>query len=310
MAVGSISPARIVFAATEPRIPATEQPTATTNESSPITGTGTQSRVGLTIPLDGVIADIPHTRPTLLEVRQRRAAVAKPAANQRDSLVRRESFLRGKEGSRRRQRWENDHFLHNPHAVPPTKADWEVRPVYPRRNVPYQYALLWEHPNFLRRKEADRIDTGDKLPKDLKIRLKKARGAISLLETLEKEVRDFILSDQNENAKNLDNVEVNSEEPELIDVDSEEEIVFISKRKKNRLPQPPSEKVMLESLADDSSASFGRWLIHCIAGYYGLRSWSITRGNPAMRYAYVAKSTSKSEIARQNKVPKPLYMML
>ena len=30
-----------------------------------------------------------------------------------------------------------------------------------------------------------------------------------------------------------------------------------------------------------------RWLVHSIASYYGLRTWSITVGDPARREAYV-----------------------
>jgi hypothetical protein len=46
-----------------------------------------------------------------------------------------------------------------------------------------------------------------------------------------------------------------------------------------------------------------RWLVHSIAAYYGLQSWSVTEGNPAVRYAYVAKT-------QEVRVPRPLYLML
>ena len=49
-----------------------------------------------------------------------------------------------------------------------------------------------------------------------------------------------------------------------------------------------------------------RWLVHCIAGYYGLQSWSVTEGNPKMRYAYVSKTGAEPMEA----MPKPLYLML
>ena len=32
---------------------------------------------------------------------------------------------------------------------------------------------------------------------------------------------------------------------------------------------------------------FRRWLVHSIASYYGLRTWSVTVGDPARREAYV-----------------------
>lgn len=66
-------------------------------------GTG----VALSIPLDAA----PEPR---IDTTVRRPAVYKPRREtiQRDSLRRREALLKGKEGSRRRQRWENGMFLH------------------------------------------------------------------------------------------------------------------------------------------------------------------------------------------------------
>ena len=32
---------------------------------------------------------------------------------------------------------------------------------------------------------------------------------------------------------------------------------------------------------------FRRWLVHSIASYYGLKTWSVTVGDPARREAYV-----------------------
>ncbi|KAI5777804.1 R3H-associated N-terminal domain-containing protein [Geopyxis carbonaria] len=257
--------------------------------------------VTLAIPLD--VNDAVETQP------RRVAPTATKPVPRRDSLKRREALLRGKEGTRRRQRWENDHLIHNPHAVPPSKADWEPRPLHPKRTVPYQYASLWDHPDLQRRRNmaSQKLDVSDKVPKDLKVRLKKAHGALGLLEALEREVRSFVMGaeatgtinneDEDKDFNDVDSVDFGSE-------DSEEEIVFISKKLK-KIELPVVEKVLLESRVEDPSASFGRWLVHSIASYYGLRSWSITSGNPAMRYAYVAKKPGPSM-----DIPKPLYMML
>ena len=64
---------------------------------------------------------------------------------ERDSQERREALLKGKEGSRRRQRWENDRLMHVPGAVPPSAGDytmpgWEPREEY--RPFPYFLAPL------------------------------------------------------------------------------------------------------------------------------------------------------------------------
>lgn len=34
---------------------------------------------------------------------------------------------------------------------------------------------------------------------------------------------------------------------------------------------------------------FRRWIVHAIAQYYGLHSWSVSAGKPEMRYAFVGK---------------------
>ncbi|KAF8531788.1 hypothetical protein BDD12DRAFT_650817, partial [Trichophaea hybrida] len=194
--------------------------------------------------------------------------------------TRRELLQRGKEGSRRRQRWENDHFISNPHFVPPTTSDWEPRPLYPRRNVPYQYASLWEHPSFPRRPEQPPIPA-ERVPKELKNRLKRSHGALALLEALEREVREFLLAEDGEVVGEYESsVAAESEDS------GEDEIVFVSRRER-REGRVEETKVLFQSRVEEDGASFGRWLVHSIAGYYGLQSWSVTAGNPAVRYAYV-----------------------
>ncbi|KAL7269027.1 hypothetical protein RUND412_008324 [Rhizina undulata] len=241
----------------------------------------------------------------------------KPAVR-RDSLKRHEAMLRGKEGSRRRQRWENDRLLSNPHVTPPTAADWEPRPLHPRRVVPYEYASLWDHPSFPRRAEVER-QACDKVPRELKYRLKKSHGAIGLLKSLEEEVRDFLLvkteaEDQDDGV--LVYAESDDEGMKMDETDSEEEIVFISRRKKDEKKRKREamerEKVLFESLLEDQSASFGRWLVHSIAKYYGLQSWSVTTGTPARRIAYVGIKNRKGKSVENTvtRIPKPLYLML
>lgn len=205
-----------------------------------------------------VLASPPPARPATLTIPISRptpptpsniAHLEKPILRP-DSLNRREALLRGREGSRRRQRWENDRLLSNPHAIPPTASDWEVRPLYPRRHVPYEFASLYDHPKFPHKGNSTAIrQATEKMPKELKVRMKKTRGAIGLLKSLEEEVRKFILGGQDEKAREEE------EKSDVVDDESDEEIVFISKRAKQL--QLETEKVLFESPASDPGASFG-----------------------------------------------------
>lgn len=79
--------------AIHPLSPAPVDPTPPNTQSFATSG------ITLTIPLDVNPEPQPST------AKARRAAAA--STERRDSLKRREALLRGKEGSRRRQRWEN-----------------------------------------------------------------------------------------------------------------------------------------------------------------------------------------------------------
>ncbi|KAK5141245.1 hypothetical protein LTR32_006143, partial [Rachicladosporium monterosium] len=150
----------------------------------------------------------------------------------RDSQHRREALLKGKEGSRRRQRWENDRLLSNPHAQPPLPSDWEVQPTYPRRKVPYFLAPLWDA-EFAARAAGERgremgelgqVGVGREAAevRELRARLKKARGARGLLQDLEEGVRGFI--------EEWEAKERELESEGVIEADSEdEEIVFVGR---------------------------------------------------------------------------------
>lgn len=192
----------------------------------------------------------------------------------RDSLKRREALLKGKEGSRRRQRWENDRLLSNPHAQPPLPSDWEVRPTYPVQRVPYFLAPLWDA-EYARKseqramaKQASRVldesATAQKVTQELKAKLKRARGAKGLLQDLEVAVRDFV--------EQWENKQHELEAAGLIDADSseEEEIVFVGRncvtRDELRLQQKQrsweKDKLIFDSLVDDQGASFGYVSLH------------------------------------------------
>lgn len=273
----------------------------------------------------------------------------------RDSLKRREALLKGKEGSRRRQRWENDRLLSNPYAQPPLPSDWEVRPTYPIHSVPYFLAPLWDAeykakaqakvPTRRANNVGDTRAHGSKeeqaaarVPRELREKLKKGRGAKNMLRDLEEEVRSFV--------RQWSSKERQMAEDGLVDGDSEdEEIVFVGrngamsddrKRSKSVVSDDSStsissedlarERMILESLADDHNAAFGyvsasayssdsllltlirRWLVHSIATYYGLETWSVTKGSPARREAYVGLKHKAAPAFEE--LPRPLYVLV
>ncbi|OAL38287.1 hypothetical protein AYO20_02346 [Fonsecaea nubica] len=244
----------------------------------------------------------------------------------RDSLERREAFLKGKEGSRQRRRWENDRLLSNPWAVPPLPSDWEIRPTYPRRTVPYYLAPLWDAAEFQRavesklkgrrestRNQGKRVqntgmspmeEAATSIPKEVRAKLKRAKAAKGLLQDLEETVRAFV--------RKWNEREIRLRRDGLHDIpltsDSEdEEIVFIGRngamhestnkeqRDKDDMAWDEdetigTEKMVFEGLDKDKGAAFARWLVHCVGSYYGLRTWSVTRdieGGEKRRQAYV-----------------------
>ncbi|KAI9678209.1 MAG: hypothetical protein M1817_006154 [Caeruleum heppii] len=297
------------------------------SHSNSINARGTT--VSLAIPLDEE-----KTRPDVLSGRPI-ASAGHPSSRarreplRRDSLKRREALLKGKEGSRRRQRWENDRLLNNPHVAPPLPSDWEVHPTYPRHaTVPYYLAPLWDgdmgrHESLSSRKASATNPgrrpgpTTPKVPRELRDTLKKAKAARGMLHDLETQVRQFV---ERWDAREKDLVDATRRRDGRGDdgrqtpgTDSEdEEIVFVGRNgamSDERFGSPSSKKeatakqnhettrerdeeleretLIFESLLEDRSAAFGRWLVHSIASYYGLRTWSITVGDPARREAYV-----------------------
>ncbi|KAL8703969.1 MAG: hypothetical protein Q9201_002870, partial [Fulgogasparrea decipioides] len=284
----------------------TEQATESLNAfslSSPGGVRGTS--VSLAIPLDeqaaakrtAGVADGDHGPDALSSSRPRREPL------RRDSLKRREALLKGKEGSRRRQRWENDRLLNNPWAQPPLPSDWEVQPTYRKHSVPYYLAPLWDaHVAARKSAKAKKRDTAKnysqatasngKVPKELREKLKKTKAAKGLLQDLEEQVRNFVKQWDDKNKKPAP-----APKPELDSDD--EEIVFVGRNGQMQdMPQSPHaanddfdedeirrDKLVFDSLADDHGASFGRWLVHSIATYYDLHTWSVTVGHPARREA-------------------------
>lgn len=230
-------------------------------------------------------------------------------------------------------------MLNNPHAQPPLPSDWEVRPTYPVQTVPYFLAPLWDaeyKPAKERRNAAKQIAaamdeteqaamSARKVTRELRAKLKRARGAKGLLQDLEQEVRVFV--------EEWDRKQRELEQEGLIDVDSSEddEIVFVGRNATmsddrsadSRLKTLKKDKLIFESLVDDHGASFGygykvvlsddvltcpsRYLVHAIAQYYGLKTWSVTTGDPARREAYVGL---EGMVTTRPILPQPLWLVV
>lgn len=115
---------------------------------------------------------------------------------------------------------------------------------------------------FPRHKEAP-ISAPDHVPKELKNRMKKAHGARGLLEELEREVRAYIIEneerEEESEAESEDTTSYYGEGEEVVvqaDSDSEEEIVFVSKRERGGAGGGRG-KVLIRSAEEDERGSFG-----------------------------------------------------
>jgi hypothetical protein len=250
----------------------------------------------------------------------------------RDSLNRRQALLKGKEGSRRRQRWENDRLLNNPHAEPPLPSDWQVRPTHNAHNVPYFLAPLWD--TAARTQPASPEEAAaQKVTRDLRAKLKRAQGAKGLLQDLELEVRGFV-QQWEEKQRQLE------KEGLIEETDSEdEEIVFVGrngamsdeKKQSKQEGALEKDKLIFQSLVDDHGASFGyvseilkaeectlftdftfsRYLVHAIAIYYGLKTWSVTTDGRREAYVGLKQDPLTRRIEPlKSELPRPLWAVV
>ncbi len=165
----------------------------------------------------------------------------------------------------------SDRLLHNPHAQPPLPGDWEVHPTHPVHAVPYYLAPLWDAGiarQYAERKSRSKLYAGQvrddghshsaRIPKEVREKLKRARGAKALLQDLEEEVRKFVHQWNEQKQRH--------EQELMIEPDSEEEeVVFVGRNgQMSDMPSPRSpsaqlekEKSVFDSLEDDHGASFG-----------------------------------------------------
>jgi hypothetical protein len=169
-----------------------------------------------------------------------------------------------------------DHLLHVPNAQPPLPSDWEVRPTYPVHHVPYYLAPLWDagvrhraeeiaaEKKLSKAKKAGKLEEKGRVPQELRQKLKKSKGAKSLLQDLEEEVRKFVQDYENRQQilGKMREEEMDSEDEEIVFVGrngsmSDEQRTIVEEELQR-------EKLVFDSLADDHGASFGYVVVLCL----------------------------------------------
>ncbi|KAJ4390063.1 hypothetical protein N0V93_007536 [Gnomoniopsis smithogilvyi] len=276
-------------------------------------GTGGQP---LAIPLD----DHGRARGVTIALNDEQAAEAGigPARRmplRRDSLKRREALLKGKEGSRQRRRWDMARLTDVPHVEPPQPSDWEPRPVYPIHHIPYHIAQYWDHglreqveakSNVARKRKTSGEGKG-RVPRDLRETIKKTPGVKGWVRTLEGPVRQFLI-EQGE-----------AQEPKDESDFSDEEIVFVGRKVAPRDGWKKAHRevhdhtvdrgMIYDSLEDDESSAFKRFLTHSISSYYGLESRSVNMGTPSRRCVYIGIRAVDLKKGSQiyTDLPRPLW---
>lgn len=63
------------------------------------------------------------------------------------------------------------------------------------------------------------------------------------------------------------------------------------------------------SICHVTDAITSRWLVHSIATYYDLNTWSVTKGHPARREAYVGLKSGRPATPTGT-LPRPLWGMV
>ncbi|KAK9703095.1 hypothetical protein K7432_010912 [Basidiobolus ranarum] len=171
--------------------------------------------------------ELPAVRPVLLAQENTQTSVAPPLRVprvgkkiyfQRDSLKSRES--QGKEGSRRRKRYDNDHFTHLPHAVlnPKDLAPPGYPMEAPRFHFKYDRAMqqVLQH-NFIHDIDLQSMERGPSqhpesqsyIHRSIRRELKKAHVSEGVVERHEIELIEFIkqvLSKENSQLHNMEDV--------------------------------------------------------------------------------------------------------
>ena len=220
--------------------------------------------------------------------------------------------------------------MNNPYAEPPQAKDWEVHPTHSVRHVPYYVASLWDaglaRQHSQRKTHAAKVQARSKtvankptapgiVPKELREKLKRSRGAKGLLMDIECEVRSFIEAWEEKERKAED--EGLPADPDT----SDDEIVFVGRngqmsdtRSRTQGPGDVKRELMVfETPEEDHGGRFGRWLVHRLGVYYDLKTWSVTVGNPARREAYIGLKDARMRTGRNSisrPLPRPLWGLI
>ena len=141
--------------------------------------------------------------------------------------------------------------------------------------MPYYLAPLWDA-NIATRALDERQKTKsgkrqtaeqqsvDKVPKELRGKLKKAKAAKGLLQDLEEQVRAFVKSwEEKMKRAQHDEPEMDSEDEEIVFVGRNgqmNDMLLTPNSKKGKSEGPPKDQLLFESLASDQGASFG-WVV-------------------------------------------------
>jgi hypothetical protein len=218
-------------------------------------------------------------------------------------------------------------FLHVPNAQPPLPSDWEVHPTYPVHSVPYYLAPLWDA-GIKHRAEEKRTsnqtragissDGKGRVPNELRQKLKKSKGAKSLLMELEEEIRRFVSEferkERERERETGEEKEVDSEDEEIVFVGRAPNGVGVTMSDEDRgvvEEELQRERKVWNSLEGDKGGSFGRWLVHSIASYYGLSSRSVTVGERRESYVGVRmRSGGGKGVGVEGELPRPLWGMI
>lgn len=185
--------------------------------------------------IEAVLSLQEDVQPTQRQVRR----ASRARSHDADEVWRREVLLAGREGSRRRQRWLNDRLADCEQAVEPTREDWA--PEMPRHaDTPYELASrVGDIPE-----RAGRPARPQGLPRHVRADLKRKHVPSQLVRAMEDQIRAFACAHDDE--------------------EEEEDFVIV-----------PAEKRPIRLGAQDPHAArFGRWLVHLLAGLYGLASVS------------------------------------
>lgn len=229
-----------------------------------------------------------HTAQSLLE--KEKARMLKEKSKRADAKE------RGKEGSRRRKRYENDLLIGVPGVQPPRPEDWEVHRVGPKWKAQYSIIDGVELSSGVAlgdgRNKGKKGTNRPEVPSELRKRCHKQKAVRDMLRGLEEEVRGFVAEWAAGEARTHVEEETTSSDS------SDEEIVFVghdlsarTKREKEERHENDEMSAVAKretSRLIDAAAPFSRYLVHVLATYYGLRSWSVDGENDRERLAVLS----------------------